>query len=342
VLLVIGSLVSCNNGPERFTNSTSAPQLSRISLLKKDSTTKDGRRGNRYIIYGSHLKGTRSVSFNGFPAFVNAALITNKNLIVQVPDSTPVLKVNVPDSVWNKVVVTTNKGFASLPFHILVVPDIISFVPEIGAPGTIITITGKFFANLKKVKVGSTSVKVLSSSENTIKIKIPNNKSQGKITVITPGGKTVSKQTFAMAKYMIYDDGFVHPDWNANSYGNANIILDNTEHVQSGTHSIKITYTSGFAGLNIENDGNPIVFKDMGITKLRLSIYGGAETGNVWLDMNDNFDDGINLKVVKGKYQTFTIPISGLGNPTEFDDIEIYSQLGSAPLIVYIDNIGLF
>src|SRR5690606_5014652 len=49
-----------------------------------DSVTEAGSLGNYYIIYGSNLGSATSITFNGYNAYFNRALLTDHSIIVQV------------------------------------------------------------------------------------------------------------------------------------------------------------------------------------------------------------------------------------------------------------------
>ena len=331
-LLMIFSLASCNNGPEKVVNSSAPPVLKRVSLVHKDSTTTEGKRGQQYLIIGNHLKGTRSVTFNGASAYVNRALTTNKNIIVQVPQNAPFR--NASDS----LVVTNNKGSASLPFHIVQPPPTITnFMPKAGAAGDTLTIVGKIFDNVKTVRFGDATTgkkaKIVSATHTQIKVIVPQGAQNKHITVITPGGSATSKQTFGF-QYLLYGDsigsGFVDGSYNSTED------YSNTEHVAFGKYAVKVVVTSSYGGMQLT--GGSIDLSNS--TAIKLSVYIAKPGGSLNIYVNGNYKS--NTKVITpptGKYKTYTIPLSTFGNLKTLKSIVIQGY-GEHPTF-YIDNFGV-
>ena len=58
-------------------------------ILAFDSVVTSASLGNYYQIQGSNLGSATSVTFNGYTAYFNRALVTDNSIIVQVPLKTP-------------------------------------------------------------------------------------------------------------------------------------------------------------------------------------------------------------------------------------------------------------
>lgn len=354
-LSIIGWMSSCQYHMTypSVVNSKLPPVLDSVSLVRIDSLTTSGIRGTYYIIYGKNLRGTRQVTFNGYHADLNAAMITDRSVIVQVSDSTPVL--NVPDSVVNKLVLTTNMGTATLPFTILVTPSIMNFSPEIGKAGTIVTIRGQFFKDVTAVSVGGTPVSILTQSDSIVTFKIPNDSTQGKISMRAPAGVSNSTDQFIVPKLIIYNNGLPNDDWYANPYS-SDVLLDlaNTENLNIGAStSLKVTINDAWDGFDIEDDGSdsPIDLTKLGITKLRFTVYRTQNASSLTIDINGDFDDGASINLPpptsnkstgQPNFTTFTIPLSQLGNPTTFSYMEIYLNVPDVPSVYYISDITMY
>jgi len=72
-------------------NITKTPVARTNKIVPFDSATTAGALGNYYIIYGSNLGSTTSITFNGYNAYFNRALLTDNSIVVQVPSKTPYL-----------------------------------------------------------------------------------------------------------------------------------------------------------------------------------------------------------------------------------------------------------
>jgi hypothetical protein len=62
------------------------PQVQGVNS-PQDSTTTSGNGGNYYVIVGTNLGSTVSVTFNDTAAFVNRAWLTDTSLIVAIPSN---------------------------------------------------------------------------------------------------------------------------------------------------------------------------------------------------------------------------------------------------------------
>ncbi|HMO61927.1 MAG TPA: hypothetical protein PKC39_06750 [Ferruginibacter sp.] len=114
-----------------------------------DSVTTSGNLGGYYVIYGTNLGNATSITFNGYPAYFNRALITDKSIVVQVPAKTPYFGSLATDS----LVVHTLNGRAHFMFKILSPPPTVAsysnynFSPSL-ASASQITLQGVGFVNV--------------------------------------------------------------------------------------------------------------------------------------------------------------------------------------------------
>ena len=77
-------------------------------------------------------------------------------------------------------------------------PSISSFSPPSGAPGSKVTIMGSNLENAKQVTIGGTAAAVLSDTDTSIKVKVPQTAKTGTIKVKTPSGKATSSSSFTV------------------------------------------------------------------------------------------------------------------------------------------------
>jgi hypothetical protein len=348
--LALIALVSCENNPSNIRHSSGPPKLDYVSVVHADSATTEAGRGESVVIIGKNLESTRSITFNGAEANVNLALATDHNIIVRVPSEAPYK--NASDS----LVVTNGAGSASLPFHIVQPPPTISgFSPNPGAAGDIITITGKVFDNADTVRFGGEEngklAQIKTVTPTQIKAVIPQG-IQGSvyITVITPGGKTQSEQKYGF-KILVYGDGTEaftdkYGPWAFQAFG-ADYDYQNTKHAL-GTHSIKITLTTNnYGALQIAayaDEANPLDMSD--ITTIKFNIYPKSKMSKIGVVLtgvngSGGFDDEQSIVVTTGQWNTVTVPISKLGDPSEVKEIDIQGQTGKLGTF-YIDNLGFY
>jgi hypothetical protein len=334
-LLTIIALTSCENNPSRIRHSSAPPVLDHVSVVHVDSATTEGTRGESVVIIGKNLESTRSITFNGADAHVNLALATKHNIIVSIPDGAPFR--NASDS----LVVTNGAGSASLPFKIVPPPPTVeSFSPSAGPAGQIVTIKGHVFDGVDTVQIGDMMTKIVSSDTNQVKVKVPKGGLFGKISVTTPGGTSATKHPFGF-KYKIYGDAL-----NANfanySYGGT-ATLNNTEHVAAGKYSAEMQYAGGYAAFLPHYTGST-PFDLTKYSTVKISIYGGQNLGSVSIFFDTKSDNQYHVKldVEKGKYKTFYVPLSKLGNPKTFTQFFVQDGGTVTNFTIYIDNLGFY
>ena len=374
-LLVIG-LASCNkkNDYLGFTPGTGAPTIASVHTISKsvvdsmlttttvtydttgtatttttpntnqqvtafDSTTTAGKGGTYYVIKGTNLGSTTSITFNGVAAYFNRALASNTNLIVSIPATAPF----GPDQ-SGALVVTTLHGSVTYKFTILQPPPAITAIsPLAGSAGDTLTVTGTVLDNATAVKFGTVPAKIVGNTSTQIKVLIPEGVVQAYIFVTTPGGTAKSGASFGF-KYIIYADGLT-PGWGGNGggYSGYNSTLDfmNTEHVKRGTDAIKVVFGGSYGAIQIGYGGSPVLpVATLGLTAIKFSVYGGtgSTTGDkLQVVINGNYI-GVTVSIVAGAYSDFTVPLSTLGSPATITEFVLQSQ--GAASTIYVDDIG--
>ncbi len=78
-----------------------------------------------------------------------------------------------------------------------VTPEIRSFTPQSGAPGTTVTIKGLNLSQAIAVAFNGTAAPITSSTAAQIVTQVPAGATTGPITVTTPAGTATSAQTFS-------------------------------------------------------------------------------------------------------------------------------------------------
>nr|WP_315223783.1 IPT/TIG domain-containing protein [uncultured Flavobacterium sp.] len=183
-----------------------APIITSISHTK-------GFSGQKVIIKGKGFRDSRNIvqiAFNGVDIETPITDVGNSELRMDVPRRL--------DSGKYPITVTIAGMTATAPsLFEVVVPTISSITPTTGGRFTTITITG---TNLKDIygietsyrsvfftdaqtNVGGSSGTILSSEENKIEVKIPDNLKEGKtykVQVIVVSGRAEAKETFIYTK----------------------------------------------------------------------------------------------------------------------------------------------
>ncbi len=320
----------------------SAPIVEYVRPTRLDSVTSASGRGSTVAIIGKHLASTQKVFFNDEEALLNTTYITETNIIVRIPETTPY------QGSSNKIRVVTRFGETTTNFTILQpTPEITGFFPDAGTPGDTVTITGKVFENLKEVKIGDLVAPVISSKATEIKIKVPDGVKQGSISVTTGdpsmgGGTYTTTENFGFG-YLIYDD-LLNTGWYSYNWS-SKLDVASTEKAKRGK-SIKVEYTGGYAGLGMGTGDNIDITKYKGV---KLSIYVPEGSGDVqikfYIKTKEGKDDSPFSKVLTlkaGVWNDLTLDFKkDLSSPDLFQTVTFQEWGNTKPPTIYIDNFGL-
>lgn len=196
LLLAAGMLLSfqsCNDD-----DIDGAPAISNVRLLdptKADSSLTAAEPGSLIVIQGQNLGSVLKVYFNDFEANFNAALGSNSNIVITIPANAPTKAVDA--AVPNKIKVVTKGGEATYDFVLTApVPVISGLYSEFVKANGNVVINGDYFYNIKSVKLGGTSLQIVSSTVKQITAKMPATAASDIITV--EGEFGTSKTTFKM------------------------------------------------------------------------------------------------------------------------------------------------
>jgi hypothetical protein len=133
-------------------NSGRHPSIERIRAISpapNDSVLTAAVPGQIVVVQGENFNGTSRVLFNGFPAAINSALFSDKNLVVTIP---AIAWDSIPDGKLNTVEVITANGSANYSFSITApVPSITSLSNEMAMAGSTLIINGNNFYGISKV-----------------------------------------------------------------------------------------------------------------------------------------------------------------------------------------------
>ena len=146
-----------------------------------------GHSGDSIGIFGQGFLTATGVTFGGVSATFTAA--GDNYMTVTVPS----------DGKSGSVVVNIPSGnlTSSQPFKLI--PTVLSFKPQQGPVGTVVTITGTGFVQAKKVTFGGVAATSFTVNSGTqITATVPTGAKTGKIGVATTGGSASSKAKFTV------------------------------------------------------------------------------------------------------------------------------------------------
>ncbi len=214
-----------------------------------DSITDEGNVGQYYVIYGTNLGSTTTVSFNGVSVYFNRAWVSDKSIIVLIPSNVPTFGPQATDT----LTVATLHGEVNYKFTVLTPPPTISSVSDydFGA-GTQITLTGVGFASVSSVGLTGTDAKctIVNQSDAELVLQFPSatiNRAN-LVFYYTSNGNTVtvnSPQEFVDIDnaYQIFAKDNYQNSWNNNSWASPSGI--STAAYKTGTASFQATFPAG-------------------------------------------------------------------------------------------------
>lgn len=142
----------------------------------------------------------------------------------------------------------------------------------------------------------------------------------------------------ALTDAIVYDDALA-AGWDNWSW-NTNVNFSNTTPVRSGSHSISVDYTAGWAGLSLRT-----------ATPLQANLYptltfwmhGGSGPAKLVRVHSQETDTGpasnaVDIMANAGVWTPITVTMSQLGNPTQVARVTIQDRTGTDQGVFYVDN----
>jgi hypothetical protein len=168
---------------------------------------------------------------------------------------------------------------------------------------------------------------------------------QSLIYVTTAGGTSVSTSSFGFA-YLIYGAGLT-TGWGGNGGGysgyNSAIDFSNTDQPFGGKTDIKVTFLNVYGALQIGYGLTPLNVSTLGFKALKFYVYpsDGIKAGdNLSVVINGNYGSNVTVTMTPGAYQSFTIPLSSLGNPSTIYEIVLQNQGSAVNSVIYVADLG--
>lgn len=330
IMLLTGVVVllsACSNDDDGYSGN---PEIISVSLAENDSLVVSGLRQNMYIIRGNGFVDVQNIYFNDQNTYFNPTYVTSEVILVTIDAETPF------NYSPEKLRVVTRSGEAEYDFDILQpAPTITSFTPKIGGEGTEVTITGAVFDNLESVFFGEAEATIVSYTETEIVVIAPAIDGPTPITVTTEGGATESDDLFGGLLYTIYDDA-LNSSWWVGGWGVTNDFA-NTEHVLTGDNAIKVEI-AGWSGFQVGNGGAALSINDYGT--IQFEIY-PQNSGNINIVLNQDWNNGYNVAVVGGQWQTVSVTVTDIGlNGLDVINEIVLQEFNGSGNTYYIDDFG--
>jgi hypothetical protein len=298
------------------------------AIVAFDSVVTAANLGNTYRIIGTNLGSTTFVTFNGYNAYFNRALITDNSIIVQVPSKTPYLGAAANDS----LVITTEHGKVGYKLVILPpAPTVASYSNYDFTAGSQITLNGVGFASVTSITVNGTQggtgdVSIVSQNDTVMVVQFASmNVSRGNLNFLySAGGQTDSaKGTQELVDldnaYPVFAGGNIAPGWGSWSWDNA--VISNA-HAITATSSWNAQYSGGGYKVDGFRNGGGNATDGLAYspayTYLVFWVYGGTAKETLYIlwgneGFNNQGPNQINAQtVLPNQWNYFKIPISSL------------------------------
>ena len=330
--LLLTGLSSCkknDDGPD-----AGKPVITGVTSLQNRSTLLEKAVLSHWIlIKGDNLATTKKLSFGTVEVDMKEIFANDTSITVKIPGE-------LADPEHNPIYVETKYGNATFDFTIVTpAPVVNSFAPLSGDAGEIVTITGAYLEGVSSVKFGQTEAEIVSKSKTQIEVKVPDGDSNGFLTLVSPGGTTVTSSAFGF-KDIIYDESWnpLFAEWQG-AWGASSSDDASTEKPKRGTRSIKISFGADWEGWQFTKSAGPSL---SGYRSIKLSIWAPAgSTGKVVnLIVSQGWGAPKSLTLTGNQWNEFTVPLKDVGNPAVLNHLALQNT-GNGPLVIYVDDIGL-
>lgn len=325
-LLMMLCFVSCNNDDNSSSTEPTITSVNRALNIASDGSkeidvpTEIGYPNNTYFIKGKGFSSLEKIYFNDFESYFNPTMVTDSVIVITIDIDTPY------ENVSNELKIVTKNGTATYPFVIGPPAPILTkgFNPVNAQEGDEITIYGNYFLD-PVVKVGETTVPIITSSLTEIKIKAPAGADKKYISVTNITGTATSTYAIGTA---IYDDKF-YDGWTFND----------VTYLSDGKAQQGLTYFKKAIGAWSGMESNWSWYSNISdYSGLRFSVRAEQPGGRLVLIFNGDWGNYRQINVTT-EWQEFFIPWSDLNNADHVQVMHFRNDSDTAN-VYYFDNIG--
>lgn len=297
----------------------SQPVIENVRLTTSAQPLDSAAFGEFLVIQGRHLASVKEVFFNDVKGVLRTTLITDENIVVQVPST-------VPAEVTNKVRVVTSGGESSFDLAIKVPgPSIQTFSNEFARDGDWITLTGDFFYNVSHVVFApSLHSDFQVVDPKTLRVRVPEGSQSGVVEVRTVFGKGLSKIAFRDRSSVFMDFDDQGKCWGGMPEYAASAETAPTPLSGKYVHSYKVAIPGQFwwdDGLVVAHCGGYSTTGSLDAYALKFEINVSEPWLNGWYEMNFSWSHFFRFKPwdqdeetvpfsTGGEWRTISIPLS--------------------------------
>lgn len=296
-------------------------------------------------ISGTDLDLVKKVLFPGVSAPVTSFVSqSNTQLVINVPSETTKGKVTLYAASDVSTISQTDLDVA--------LPSVTSITPDPVDIGANLTISGTNMDIVTSISFQGVSTPVTSfagQSASQVVVQVPTGSINGKLvfgvlnstlTVLSPYPLTINGYLPPSGPAFPFYDEAVTSNWNGWIGGGWGGTKDfaNQNPVRTGSYSCRIDYSGGW-GSPVQLGGGNINLTLY--SSFKISIYGGAGSNGLKVNIGINASDAYTITLVEGKWTDYTIPISSLTAATTLTEIWIKEYNGTGGFTIYVDEMGL-
>ena len=203
IALAVLCLASCEKAdyPDRHYATSGLPTVQYVRYADQDILITQAYMDEVVCIVGENLRSINKVFFNDRQAILNTSYLTANTLIVSIPSQQAVEKTD-------KIYLYNKDGeYVAYDFKVLPPsPKVSSMSLEYAEEGETVTLTGKYFMDVKKVSfTGAEATDYTVTSAESIDVKIPAGAQAGPVYVETESGSAYSKFYYKDERGMLFD-----------------------------------------------------------------------------------------------------------------------------------------
>ena len=207
---VAGIFIAC----DKNNDDSGEPSVNYVRITRpesSDSLLVGAGQGRLIAIVGENLKDAVEVWFNDRQAVLTPTYITDKSILVSVPNP-------IPTDITNKMKIVFKNGFILYYDFVVQIsePYVASMVSEFVNDGDVATIRGDFFYEpLTVTFTGGVTGTIVSVTPQAVQVRVPAGAQAGRITVKTNFGETKSNFWFRDSRNHFINSDPYEGWWNA-------------------------------------------------------------------------------------------------------------------------------
>ena len=200
-LLTLGSLMTaCEKDDDEVMGEPAIHYVRVTNPEASDSLLVAGSLGDLVAIMGENLRSVRHLWFNDQKAALEPTYITNRSILVTIPNRPPNVKTDLMTLVFN------NGDTIRYPFEIKIGAPVANLQSTYALDGEELTIVGNFFFDPITVTFADgQEAEIVYLDQNEVTVIVPQGAASGPVAVTTNFGSTVTPTNFRENRFVFAD-----------------------------------------------------------------------------------------------------------------------------------------